>query len=608
MPTTTTPSPAASVLPIVNIAAYKFVTLDHLQERRQELSALCRELELKGTILLTPEGINLFMAGSRPGIDTLLQTLRSVPALADLEVKESFSAYQPFSRLLVKIKQEIIAFGQEGIAPAVKTSQKISAQELRDWYESGKDFVMLDVRNDYEVGVGTFENAIPVHVDHFRDFPEAIERLPEDLREKPIVMFCTGGIRCEKAGPFMEQAGFNQIYQLNGGILKYFEEVGGAHYQGECFVFDKRVALAPNLLETETKQCYACQAPLSVADQESPLYDPPHACPHCHQTPEQRQAALLEKRHQAIAEVTNPLPGSVPYDNPRPLNVPGRFDGETLVRFLQQAHPHMGDEYWQQACDDGRIRQNHQPVTADRVVRSGEQFAHLYPATTEPDVDPEICILHEDDALVVVQKPAPLPMHPSGRFNRNTLQWILNEVYAPVKLRPAHRLDANTTGVAVFCKSRYYSQRVQPQFELQTVKKCYLVHVQGTVSWMEKECNAPISREPADCGGRTISEGGLPAQTRFEKVRELPDGSTLLRAWPLTGRTNQIRVHLWQLGIPVWGDPLYLKDQQLGDQQTQAAGSEMRLHAWSVTFTHPQSSELVTYETPFPTWWAADYK
>src|SRR5690606_2144241 len=119
---------------------------------RQELSALCRELELKGTILLTPEGINLFMAGERPSIDTLLEAVRSIPGLADLEVKESFSATQPFSRLLVKIKQEIIAFGQDGIAPAVKTSQKISAQELRDWYESGKDFVMLDVRNDYEVG------------------------------------------------------------------------------------------------------------------------------------------------------------------------------------------------------------------------------------------------------------------------------------------------------------------------------------------------------------------------------------------------------------------------------------------------------------------------
>ncbi|HWL07706.1 MAG TPA: pseudouridine synthase, partial [Planctomicrobium sp.] len=152
---------------VINIAAYKFVDLDNLPERRRTLSALCREENLKGTILLTPEGINLFIAGSRQGIDHLLSVLRSDDALNDLEVKESLSNHQPFSRMLVKIKQEIIAFGQEGIAPAVKTSQKIAAEELRSWLDSGKDVVLLDVRNDYEIGVGTFENAVPVRVDNF---------------------------------------------------------------------------------------------------------------------------------------------------------------------------------------------------------------------------------------------------------------------------------------------------------------------------------------------------------------------------------------------------------------------------------------------------------
>jgi len=598
---------------VINIAAYKFVDLDNLPERRRTLSALCREENLKGTILLTPEGINLFIAGSRQGIDHLLSVLRSDDALNDLEVKESLSNHQPFSRMLVKIKQEIIAFGQEGIAPAVKTSQKIAAEELRSWLDSGKDVVLLDVRNDYEIGVGTFENAVPVRVDNFRDFPEAIERLPEEWREKPIVMFCTGGIRCEKAGPFMEAAGFRDIYQLSGGILKYFEDVGGAHYQGECFVFDKRVALAPNLLETETKQCYACLAPLSVEDQNSALYEPPHACPHCHLSPEEKRKQLLVRRQEDMIKVTTPLPGSVPYDNPRPLNVPGRFDGLILLEFLIQYHPHMGEEYWKNACDEGRIRQNHQPVSGTRVVRSGEQFAHLYPEQTEPDVNADIQILYEDEAFVVVNKPAPLPMHPSGRFNRNSLQWILNEVYAPLKLRPAHRLDANTTGVAIFCKSRDVSRRLQPQFEKQEVEKRYYVQVQGIVPWSEQDCQLPISRQATDCGGRTVAQNessdetspvqeGLPSHTFFEKVRELDDGTTLLWAYPRSGRTNQIRVHLWQLGFPVVGDPLYLPDGQLGETQTQSCDQVMRLHAESITFTHPSSSDRVTFSTHPPDW------
>lgn len=593
-------------LPIVNIAAYKFVALDRLPERRQALQALCRNGQLKGTILLTPEGINLFLAGSREGIDRLVSTLRAEPELSDLEVKESFSADQPFSRLLVKIKNEIIAFGQDGIAPAEKTSRKIVPAELKEWLDAGRDVVLLDVRNDYEIGVGTFENALPVHVDHFRDFPEAIKHLPEELREKPIVMFCTGGIRCEKAGPFMEREGFQDVYQLSGGILKYFEEVGGAHYKGECFVFDKRVALAPNLLETETRQCYACQSPLTTDDQNSPHYEPPHACPHCHQSPEERQLRLLERRQKALKAVTTPLPGSVPYDNPRPLNVPGRYDGFTLLEFLQQYHPHLGDDFWRTACESGKIRQNHQPVPGDRIVRGGEQFAHLTREQTEPDVSVEIRILFEDDALVVVEKPAPLPMHPSGRFHRNSLQWILNQVYAPVKLRPAHRLDANTTGVALFCKSREISQRVQPQFEQQSVEKWYLVQVQGMVPWEQLDCQDSISRTPTELGGRTIDDDGLPSRTLFERVAVLADGTSLLKARPFSGRTNQIRVHLWQLGFPVFGDPLYLPEQELGNQQTLDNGGEMRLRAAALTLEHPLSRERVTFQAPLPDWWNAE--
>jgi predicted sulfurtransferase len=187
--------------------------------------------------------------------------------------------------MLVRLKKEIIAFGVEGIDPARRTSPKLSARELKQWLDEGRPVTLLDTRNDYEVRLGTFRHALPIGVDHFRDFPAAVRRLPDTLKEQPIVMFCTGGIRCEKAGPFMEREGFRQIYQLDGGILKYFEECGGAHYDGECFVFDQRVGVDPALHETDSVVCFGCQSPLTEAEQEDPRYVPGRTCPYCFQTP-----------------------------------------------------------------------------------------------------------------------------------------------------------------------------------------------------------------------------------------------------------------------------------------------------------------------------------
>lgn len=237
---------------VVNIAAYKFVPLDHLHERRELLRKLCCDTGLKGTILLTPEGINLFVAGQRAGVDRLLDELRSCPDLSDLKVKESSSDEQPFGRMLVKVKQEIIAFGVDGIAPGERTSPKITACELHEWLDSGQPVHLLDVRNDYEIGFGTFQNAHSAGIDHFRHFPRAVSQLPEEWKDQPVVIFCTGGIRCEKAGPYLEQAGFRQVYQLDGGILRYFEECGDNHYDGNCFVFDQRIALDANLESVTT--------------------------------------------------------------------------------------------------------------------------------------------------------------------------------------------------------------------------------------------------------------------------------------------------------------------------------------------------------------------
>ncbi len=229
--------------PIVNVAAYKFTPLDELAPLRAALRELTARLELKGTILLSPEGINFFLAGARWAVDEFLAELQSDPQVGALDIKESYTERQPFGRMLVKIKREIIAFGVEGIDPAQRTSPKLPATQLKQWLDEGRPVTLLDVRNDYEVSLGTFTAAEPIGVAHFREFPKAVDALPKDRKEEVFVMFCTGGIRCEKAGPYMERAGFKNVFQLEGGILRYFEECGAAHYTGECFVFDDRVAV-----------------------------------------------------------------------------------------------------------------------------------------------------------------------------------------------------------------------------------------------------------------------------------------------------------------------------------------------------------------------------
>ena len=265
----------------INFSAYKFAPLDGLPALRVHLQAVCRDAALRGTILLSPEGINLFVAGTRANLETLLATLRAVPGLADLTPKESLSADQPFNRMLVKIKKEIIAFGVEGVDPARRPSAKLSPRTLKQWLDEGRPVTLLDTRNDYEVKLGTFRGAMIPHIENFRDFPAAVEKLPASLKEQPIVMFCTGGIRCEKAGPFMEMSGFKNVHQLDGGILKYFEECGGAHYDGECFVFDRRVGVDSALRETKSVLCFNCQTPLTVAEQQDPRYVPDVSCPYC---------------------------------------------------------------------------------------------------------------------------------------------------------------------------------------------------------------------------------------------------------------------------------------------------------------------------------------
>ena len=588
-----------------NIAAYKFAALPELRSLRARLLALCQGWELKGTILLSVEGINLFVAGEREKIELLLAELRRIPGLADLQPKVSITDHQPFRRMLVRLKKEIIAFGVEGINPAERTSPKLAAKELKQWLDEGRAVTLLDTRNDYEVKLGTFKNARPIGVDHFRNFPEAVRRLPPELKEQPIVMFCTGGIRCEKAGPFMEREGFKNIFQLDGGILKYFEECGGAHYDGECFVFDQRVGLDPSLQETEAEQCFRCQTPLTEADQADERYVSGQSCPYCFKTPAQQMALSIGQRHEAIRRAVTPLPGSVPRDSYKPLNVPEDCDNKTLLEMLCRVVKNVSREYWEAECARGLIvNLEGEKISASQVVRAGQRYRHVFPNETEPDVNGAVEILHEDEALIVLNKPAPLPMHAGGRFYRNTLQHLLNAAYHPQKPHPAHRLDANTTGIVLVTRTRHFAGKLQPQFERGQVEKVYLVRVQGRPEAEAFSCDAPISTESGELGSRTVDElTGDSARTEFRVSQRLSDGTTLLEARPLTGRTNQIRVHLWHLGFPVVGDPVYLPGKKLGDKQTLGvADLPLCLHAWRIKFTHPLSQQPMEFVAPPPAW------
>ncbi|MBX3741876.1 MAG: sulfurtransferase [Akkermansiaceae bacterium] len=590
---------------VTNIAAYRFAPLSGLKELRERLIADCKAWGLKGTILLSTEGINLFVAGAGDSIERLMGLLRTVPGLETLEPKVSESDTQPFNRMLVRIKKEIISFGFESIRPAEYTSRKIAAKELKQWLDEGKPVTLLDTRNDYEVKLGTFRNAIIPHIDTFRQFPDAVRKLPEELKGQPVVMFCTGGIRCEKAGPFMEMEGYNDIYQLDGGILKYFEEVGGDHYDGECFVFDQRVGVDPALKETDTAVCYACQAPLDAAEQEDPRHVPGVSCPHCFTSEPEKMARRIGEKEAELKKFSSPLPGSIAMENRRPVNVPAAHDRRELIDVLVDLFPQIDRGEWERRCDEGRFVSYGGAVRGrNHIVRAGERILQIFPGEVEPDVSTDIRIVHEDEAIIVIHKPAPLPMHASGRFHRNTLQYLLNQVYGPKYPRPVHRLDANTSGLVVFARTRHFCRLLQRQFIDGTVDKRYLVRVDGSPAEDAFFSEAPISQESGAMGTRGVDqEDGLHARTDFTVLDRSADGTTLLEAKLGTGRTNQIRIHLWEMGHPVTGDQAYLKGGRIGTVQTLDPEIEpLCLHAWKLAFDHPITGERMAFETAPPSW------
>ena len=239
-------------LPVLNISAYLFVPLTDRETLRPQLFAAAEQRALMGSVLLAEEGINLFLAGTPENVRGFVDELRADPRFAALAPKESWSARQPFRRLLVKLKREIIRMNHPAIRPAAGRAPAVDAPTLKRWLDQGHDdagkpVVMLDTRNAFEVDYGSFDDAIDWRITKFTEFPQAVIDHRAQLEGKTVVSFCTGGIRCEKAAIYMHDLGLTNVLQLEGGILKYFEEVGGAHYHGDCFVFDGREALAPDL-------------------------------------------------------------------------------------------------------------------------------------------------------------------------------------------------------------------------------------------------------------------------------------------------------------------------------------------------------------------------
>jgi len=287
--------------PIVVAALYKFVTLHDFEALREPLLETLKAHDIKGTLLLAEEGINGTVSGRREAIDALLAWLKADPRFADLDHKESYCEEQPFYRTKIKLKREIVTLGVEGVDPNRQVGTYV---EPSDWNAlvADPEVLVIDTRNDYEVAIGSFEGAVDPRTRSFREFPDYIKAHYDPARHKKVAMFCTGGIRCEKASSFMLSEGFEEVYHLKGGILNYLEQVPESQslWRGECFVFDNRVTVRHDLSEGEFDQCHACRRPISAADRESTHYAPGVSCPHCWDSLSEKTRASAHERQKQI--------------------------------------------------------------------------------------------------------------------------------------------------------------------------------------------------------------------------------------------------------------------------------------------------------------------
>lgn len=281
-------------------ALYHFTRIEDPAALQPQVLQVCMDNNILGTLLLAREGINGTISGSREGIDTVLAYLRSLPGLAELDHKESFAQGQPFYRMKVRLKKEIVTIGIEDVDPNDVVGTYVSPQ---DWNAviSDPETVVIDTRNDYEVRIGTFKNAIDPHTQTFREFPEYVQQNFDPEKHKKVAMFCTGGIRCEKASAYMKKLGFENVYHLKGGILKYLEEVPKEEslWQGDCFVFDQRVSVRHGLEIGDLLLCPSCRHPVSPQERLHNTYEEGVSCPNCYATlSEEKRAAARERQKQ----------------------------------------------------------------------------------------------------------------------------------------------------------------------------------------------------------------------------------------------------------------------------------------------------------------------
>ena len=286
---------------IVVAALYKFVTLKDFARLRQPLLAAMKTHGVKGTLLLAEEGINGTISGWREALDGFLAELKSDPHFADIDHKESFCDEDPFYRSKVKLKKEIVTIGVDGVDPNRQAGTYVSPV---DWNAliSDPDVLLIDTRNDYEVALGTFAGAADPKTSSFGEFPKYVGENLDPARHRKVAMFCTGGIRCEKASSYMQSQGFREVYHLKGGILKYLEEVpkGQSKWQGECFVFDHRVAVGQGLVPTDLEMCHGCRIPLDAGDKSSEFYEEGVSCPKCFADLSEKSKASARERQKQI--------------------------------------------------------------------------------------------------------------------------------------------------------------------------------------------------------------------------------------------------------------------------------------------------------------------
>jgi len=281
-------------------ALYHFTNLLDYKNLKSPLSDMCELLEIKGTILLASEGINGTVAGTDIAIIQLIEYLRKDKRLKNLEYKLSKSREMPFYRMKVRLKKEIVTMGVAGVDPNRVVGTYV---EPKNWNNliNDPDVILIDTRNDYEVEIGSFKGAINPDTSNFREFPAWVQDNREKLENKKIAMFCTGGIRCEKASSYMKENGFNDVYHLKGGILKYLETQPqkGSLWKGDCFVFDQRVAVKHALKESDYDQCFACRYPITIEDKNSPKYTKGISCPKCHDSlTKEKQESFAERQKQ----------------------------------------------------------------------------------------------------------------------------------------------------------------------------------------------------------------------------------------------------------------------------------------------------------------------